>query len=370
MEHYAKILDSFIDSIAIVNKKGEIVFTNEAWKKFSRENSGDISKTGVGVDYLELCNKVTGEELENARDAAYGIKKVIHRKITHFELEYPCHSIDEQRWFIMRVTPHATDPELTIISHINITDRKNIEGKVESQIQKMKLVNERLNTALLRIVHDIQSPVTSIEGLVGLTKMNDENHPVSPYFELIENSIANLKEYIQKTLEMSAIGVVVETINFNHLISDFFDSIKYMSIIKNIDIQINIQQTVDFYSDKTELMTIISNIVNNCLKYYDIDKEKKYINIMLEVNEFEACIVINDNGIGMDKKTISRIFDLNFQGNKKVRSGSGIGLHLVQKSIQTIGGGIKVNSTLGVGTQFNIIIPSMRKFEHKKMVSE
>ncbi len=368
MTQNPEILNSFIDSISIVNKKGEIIFTNKAWENFSMQNAGSKDKTGVGMGYVELCNKVTGEELENAKHAANGINKVIHRESTIFELEYSCHSCGIQRWFIMRVAPHTTNRELTIISHINITERKLAEQKVENQNQKLKVVNERLNTTLLRIVHDIQNPITSIEALVSLTKMDDESQPVSPYFGLIESSIANLKEYIQETLEMAAVGVIVESINFKDLLFDFFDSIKYISILKNINIEMNVKQSVVFYSDKTELLTIVSNIINNSLKYYDTKKEEKNIRILFDVKELEASLSILDNGIGMSEDMVSRIFDLNFQASKSSSSGSGIGLHLVQKSLQLIKGSIKVNSTIGVGTEFSITIPTMKKEGKEKLI--
>ena len=366
----AEILNSFSDSISIVNQEGKIIFTNNAWENFSMQNAGSKDKTGIGVGYIELCNKVTGQELEDAKDAVNGIKKVIHRESAIFELEYPCHSFGTQRWFIMRVAPHTTDLEWTIISHIDITKRKLAEQEIENQNQKLKIVNERLNTTLLRIVHDIQNPITSIEALVSLTKMDNENQPASPYFGLIESSIANLKEYIQETLEMAAVGVIVESINFKDLLVDFFDSIKYMAELKNINVEMNVKQSIGFYSDKAKLLTIISNIINNSIKYCDTKKEEKSIRITFNVNEFEAYLSITDNGIGMSEDMVSRIFDLNFQADKNASSGSGVGLHLVQKALQSINGSVKIESTLGVGTVFIVTIPTTKKAAKDRLISQ
>ena len=74
------LLDSFIDSIAIVDVNGKIVFTNYAWKQFSIDNSALITTTEPRINYLELCEIVTGKELQNAADAAAGIQKVISRE--------------------------------------------------------------------------------------------------------------------------------------------------------------------------------------------------------------------------------------------------------------------------------------------------
>lgn len=356
-----EILNSFVDLISIVNQKGEIVFTNSVWKKNAINNSGDPNKTDVGANYLKICDEVIGLELDDARKAAKGIKSIIDRKSNKFELEYPCHSPNEEKWFILRVSPHETNDALTIISHIDITKRKLSEQEIKIQNQKNKIINERLNITLLRIVHDIQNPISSIEGLVELTKINDESQKVSPYFALIETSITNLKNFIQETLEISSSGIFIESINFKDLVQDFFDSIKYLSTLNNTTIEININQFVEFYSDKKELLTIISNIINNSLKYCDPNKNNKKITITIDINESEASLSIIDNGIGMKEAIISKIFRIDFQANKKTSAGSGVGLHLVKKSIQQLKGSIKVNSTFGIGTEFILIIPTMKK---------
>ncbi len=355
------ILDSIVDSISIVNSSGEIVFTNASWQKFSSDNSGNAKNTCVGINYIGVCGKVNGEEFEKANEASEGIQKVINKQIPFFELEYPCHSIDERRWFIMRVNPLSTSPDLTLITHINITNRKLSEEKNETHNQQLKIINERLNTTLLKIVHDIQSPLTSIEGLVDLTRMDDEKHAISPYFAMIEQSITNLKKYIQDTLNMFSEGLIIESINFKDLINDFFESIKHAEVLKLFKITIAVDQDIDFRSDKAEINLIISNIINNCLKYYDKNKQKNFITIDINVNEHEACVSILDNGIGIQEEAILKIFDLNFQENVTFSTGAGIGLYLVKKSIVLLNGTIKTISTSGVGTEFIINIPNSKK---------
>ncbi len=357
MNQNFEILDSLIDSIALLNNKGEIMFTNKAWKKFLLDNAGEISKADCYVNYLEVCHKVDGEEFENAKQAADGIQTVIAGNCALFEMEYACHSDDIKRWFIMRVTPLATNDNLTIVAHINITNRKILEQETEIQNKKIKLINERLETTLLRITHDIQGPIASIEGLINLTKLDDEKQELNPYFAMIETSISNLGKYIQDTLDFSATKKSVELISFKELIDTYLESIKHVGAAKFINITATIEQVVNFNSYKPEIVSILSNIINNSLKYYDTKKPEKFIRITILVSEFVASISIVDNGIGINSDQIPQIFDLNFQINKN--SGAGIGLHLVKKSVSMLHGTIQVNSTFGNGTEFNITIPNI-----------
>ena len=361
MDQAFAILDSFIDSMSIIDLKGEIIFTNKAWKKFSIENSGNFNETDCGINYLDLCKKVTGQELQNAIEAKKGIEKVIKRKSPIFELEYPCHSADEQRWFIMRACPLLPDNGLTMISHINVTKRKLAEEKVEKRNKQLKIINDRLDTTMLKIVHDIQGPLNSIEGLLDLTRYEGQNQTISPYFSLIEKSVSNLKGFIQDTLNLSVSKStpLIELVDFRAILNVFFESIKYDELLKNIKIETNINQHVDFYSDKNEIASILSNLISNSLKYYDKKKSEPCIIITIEVNKIEASMSIKDNGIGISNDMISHIFDLNFQMKKGTSSGSGVGLYLVRKSISFINGKIHVNSTLGVGTETFITIPNL-----------
>jgi signal transduction histidine kinase len=335
------------------------VFTNIAWQLFSNENEGNYSKTDCGVNYLELCKKVTGEELHNAYEAKCGIENIINKEIDIFELEYPCHSLNEKRWFIMRVTPYLSDIDFTIISHINITNRKLSEEKVTLINNQLTIINDRLNATIYTIVHDIQAPLNSVEGLINLTKVEDKNENIKSYFALIEDSIINLKTYIQDTLNISTVPSKIEIINFEDLLNNIYESIKYNEVLKFIDFKSSITQEVKFYSNKMELNSIILNIISNSLKFYDSKKTASFVNIDINVNESDARISIKDNGIGISKDFFSKIFDVNFQVNKNPKFGSGIGLHLVQKTVQLLNGDIKVNSELGVGTEFIITIPNI-----------
>lgn len=359
MENNFTILNSIIDSISIINKNGEIIFSNTAWKKFSVMNSGTLEKTDCGVNYLEICKKVTGEELDNAVSAVIGIEKIIRRELDIFELEYPCHSENERRWFIMRVAPFTENNELTIISHINITARKIAEETIEEKNSQLNLINEKIQSAIYKIIHDIQSPLSSIEGLINLTKIEKDQHSQDSYLSLIEKSVVNLKKHIQSTLKNSTSLSKIESITFKELLNEFYESIKYIETLNKIDYRVNITQNCDFYSHKDGIKSIISNIVSNSLKYYDKTKQESYIIIQIDVDKKNAIISIKDNGIGISEKAINKIFDMYYTVTKNSSIGTGIGLRIVKDSVNKLNGSITVNSTLGQGSEFIITIPNL-----------
>jgi diguanylate cyclase (GGDEF)-like protein len=122
------ILDTIPDHIVVINKVGDIIFTNKSWQSFGMQNNGHAADSWQQYNYLDECNKAALQGDQFGISAIKGIDAVISHKQADFYLEYPCHSDDELRWFMMRVVPfqHA-QLEYYVISHKNITERKQAE---------------------------------------------------------------------------------------------------------------------------------------------------------------------------------------------------------------------------------------------------
>jgi signal transduction histidine kinase len=341
-----------------MNSSGEIVFINTDWKDFSSKNSGDSKKTGLGVNYLSTCKDVIGGEIQNVLAAQTGIQNVINKVLPIFELEYPCYSPDEKRWFILRATPLKTDTALTLVSHINITKRWLAEQVAREKNLRIQAINERLNSTIHKIVHDIQSPLNSIEGLTSLRKLKNKKEDINTYFELISKSVVGLKGYIQETLKLSTQDSIYDSVDYKLLFEEFIRSIQYSETLKVVEIKLDVKQESDFYSDKNEIYSIVSNLISNSLKYYDPKKTKPFIAIDVTVNPAEAIVTINDNGVGIKKEELHKIFEFNFQSDKSSSAGVGIGLHMVKKSIEALNGTIDVHSIYGEGAEFIFKIPN------------
>ncbi|MGA2227945.1 MAG: PAS domain S-box protein, partial [Syntrophobacteraceae bacterium] len=128
------ILDSVSPHIVVLDTNGSILSVNEPWVRFSLENSNmeglPAHNSGLGVNYLNVCRESHGESPEGAMAAHDGILAVLDGTIPSFSLEYPCHSPSVERWFTMTVTPLSTGKRGVVISHTNITERKQAEQKV------------------------------------------------------------------------------------------------------------------------------------------------------------------------------------------------------------------------------------------------
>lgn len=127
------VLDSITEHIVVIDKIGNIQFVNKSWSAFGNNNACVVGDDWGGVNYIEECDKAAAMGDEFGANAGQGIKKVISKELSIFYFEYPCHSPNEKRWFMMRVTPFQVhDNDFFVISHQNITERKLAEEEVEN----------------------------------------------------------------------------------------------------------------------------------------------------------------------------------------------------------------------------------------------
>ncbi|RXJ50220.1 HAMP domain-containing histidine kinase [Gelidibacter gilvus] len=353
-----EILNSVSESMAIINREGAILFTNKTWNSFSTENNGNASCTGVNTNYFTVCDNATGQEAEMANTAKTGILRVVENAMNIFEMEYPCHSPNQNRWFILRANKIINHPQLTLLAHIDITNRKQAELQVENNYTQSVMINDRLHTTLYKIVHDIQNPLSGIIGLVGLTKSETDIQVLNEYLELIEEGSHDLSEFVKDTLRHLSTSENVESVDVQNVVSQYLNSIKHLALSKNINIVHTVDQNSEFYSNEIEFRSIFSNLVSNALKYSDDRKAEKTIQIHFSSDTDHGVLTVKDNGIGIKKEELSKIMKRNYQVDGHSKDGVGLGLHMVEKSLFSLGGSIEINSEFGVGTEFIVKIPN------------
>lgn len=124
-----QIIDSVSEHIVVIDADGEIIFVNRAWACFGQDNGMPIPYDSGKGNYLAVCQKAASAGDEFGIQASAGIRSVMAGN-GPFYLEYPCHSPDEKRWFMMSVNAFRhEDSDFFVISHKDITERKLLEEK-------------------------------------------------------------------------------------------------------------------------------------------------------------------------------------------------------------------------------------------------
>jgi signal transduction histidine kinase/PAS domain-containing protein/ActR/RegA family two-component response regulator len=137
------VLDSLAAHIVVLDRDGVIVSTNEAWRRFGRGNgAGARFVDPVGVSYLSVCALAVGTPLgEEAAAALAGIRAVLAGEQAEFQLEYPCHSPTEQRWFRMSVTRMKGRRGGAVVSHMPVTELKQAEDRARRTNRSLRVLS-------------------------------------------------------------------------------------------------------------------------------------------------------------------------------------------------------------------------------------
>jgi PAS domain-containing protein len=124
-------IDALATELAILDDRGRILMVNRAWREFGSDNDPG-GRDFVGASYLAACASAApgSEGAQDARRFAEALRDLIAGRRERVELEYPCHSPDEQRWFLARAARFISDGELRIVvTHENITARRRSEER-------------------------------------------------------------------------------------------------------------------------------------------------------------------------------------------------------------------------------------------------
>lgn len=135
-------LDALNAHVAVLDCRGIIIATNAAWRTFANTNGVNWQEVSEQSNYLDVCDRATGECADEAHLVAAGIRDVIAGRLPEFALEYPCHSPDEERWFVCKITRfQQAGPLRVVVTHENISALKLAELAVRSN--KARLVRSQ-----------------------------------------------------------------------------------------------------------------------------------------------------------------------------------------------------------------------------------
>jgi signal transduction histidine kinase len=254
-------------------------------------------------------------------------------------------------------------------------------SKTDAQLELLKQEKEKAeNLAKLKseflnqVSHELRTPLAVIIGYVecmtdGLYGQLDAKH--QEILQTVANQSSHLKNMIDQILIYSRLEagkqpIRVEEVNLTKILADLKETFEFLCRQKGLQLRWQMHsEAILVRSDVTRLKEVISNLLQNAVKYTDAGS------ITMRTSQLSGnsiMIEVEDSGIGISETHLASIFEPFMQVHKtsteNSRGGIGLGLSIVKKHLEQVGGKISVKSELGKGSTFRVVLP--RQFDRQK----
>lgn len=216
-------------------------------------------------------------------------------------------------------------------------------------------------------VHELRTPLTSINAASHLLARPDlSNEQRSSIFQTMEREMNRLSEMTATFLDLARLEsgrtqLVYEPVIFSQLLKECINIIQGELQDKNQTLRVEVNEGMPVIdADPDKLKQVILNLLNNAVKYTPPGGQ---IDVILTANTEEAIIKVTDNGIGIQPESLPYIFDKFYRvpSADQASKGTGLGLAISQRIIEAHQGRIEVQSRIGVGSNFTIILPFLKQ---------
>lgn len=321
------IISNMSEGVVVTNEDGIIILANPSWYKIfgsSPKSLGQPILESVRIPHIfdTIMNALKSKKLS---EEEFGVG---------------------DRFFVARAVPFETNQVKGCVTVIN-------------DITKVKRLERMRRDFTANVSHQMKTPLTSILGysetlLNGALK--DESSTYK-FVETIHEQSLQLKELIDDVLELARIESVAKDVEaadmdigelVEALINEFSDNKK--GIIVNYTLA-----KIVVKSERTAVEHILRNLLDNAIKYTPVGGT---VSVLLEELDRNVSVSIEDTGIGINAGELDRVFERFYRVDQSIK-GSGLGLAIAKHLTDKIGGQILVQSKLGKGSKFQLILPKM-----------
>lgn len=335
------------NSVVITDNENRIEWVNEGFTRLTGYTLFEVEGKRM-VDFLTAT--------DSDSETAEKIKSHIHNKQSFSGEVLKTHKDGHPVWLQETITPISDEHgEVTQFIHVesDITERKEAEEKMAEYYRYLEKANKELDKFAYVVSHDLKAPLRAISNLstwieedMGATFTEDSR----TNFNMIKGRVMRMESLIQGILDYSRADRVkapVSKVDIGELLNEVVEMVvedKKVEIVRPPQLPV-------LMAEKMKLQQVFSNIISNAIKHNDKENTRIEISVSESLNEYQ--FVIEDNGPGIDPRYHDKIFVIfqTLQARDTFES-TGVGLAIVKKIIDEVGGNIWIESEIGKFTKF------------------
>lgn len=258
----------------------------------------------------------------------------------------------------------------------DVTERKKAEDELKETLTKLQLANEELvrldrmkDDFLSNVSHELKTPMISVMGYLGMIlkeKVGPLTEVQRKFLEISYKNLLKLEKNIDQLLDLAELGIQKEVYSFEpvdlvKIVEFSCSTVEPLAKEHQIELETELPLNplvIEGVPDKLD--QLFDNLLTNAVKY---NRRGGKIRVVLSENEGGVFAHVMDTGIGISHQSLPEVFTRHFQEKKKPLGdfkGLGIGLSLVQEIVKLHQGQIHIESELGKGTIFSVMLPKKR----------
>lgn len=344
----------------MLDERMTIVYANEKFFEWTNASKDEVLHKKTLIDFISPGDKIFLEthilpklHIQKSVSEVYTSLISKQNRKTPVLLNFKLH--ETQQSDIVYLIAAARIQIRKVLEDEWITAKSN----AEENLNKLMRLNAHLEKFIQSTIHDLKAPLNNIIGLLDLvetSELHKIDSEISTFLNLMKKSSSSLKSLIDQLLINSNYNLLIKPrkIYLSDLINEVIDLFQYQ--IKKLEAVLHIDvSSIYINADKLQMMRVFQNIIDNALKYRD-PKRTPEISIKGFYDDDSICIIITDNGRGINQNELPGIFKFRKQISDDINS-QGIGLYNCARIIESHGGMIECFSKEGEGTTFKIQLP-------------
>ncbi|MEP5613069.1 MAG: tetratricopeptide repeat-containing sensor histidine kinase [Cyclobacteriaceae bacterium] len=285
------------------------------------------------------------------------LHEVAKREKNHeLALKYLTQYVEEKESVINDKTAKVIE-SYEVIKKVQELEREALSQKEKADLNEKK--NLELDSFFYRISHDLKGPITAMMSLSYLAKEDVSDETALKYFDEYSDQAKRVNNILDELMNLTKMVYGAESkseIDFEQLVYDCISSHKHLQNFEKVEFKVEIEENIEFEAEWALANTIIQNLIENGIKYARTDNGQSRIAVTITNSQSNINITVADNGIGMSEDAQSKIFKMFYRADRRIE-GTGLGLHIVNRAIEKLDGKVEVETELGVGSTFRVVLP-------------
>ena len=356
------VLASLSTEIAILDREGVIIRVNEAWRELARQSGvAEWRDAFIGENYLDECRRAEQDGCEEAGDVRRGIESVLERRDGPFRYEYKCSS--PSRWCEMRVDRLEHEDGGAIVTHLDITERRNAERKAEetrrqvAHMGRVAMIGELAAT----VSHELRQPLAAIRAnaesgalLLGRNPVDVEE--AAQIFRDIVDEDIRAAEIIDRTrMLLRNEAPKSADVDINDVCRQAVQMLARNAVHRQTDLTLSLQARVSsVVGDPVQLQQVVLNLVLNAIEAMSTSLDPRSVTVCTRESDEEVEISVHDSGPGLPPEVQRHLFE-SFYSTKE--QGLGMGLVIVRSIVERHHGRVSASNGERGGAVFRVGLP-------------